>query len=105
MVDGIKPDLFFDGRVEHGRVICGINRAEAWGQCAYALIAIDLDFQNLHRQGVSGFSAVDKKWPGKRIVSWSHAESVAGFLDGVAKTVHGVGLKNVAGLQMSDRTV
>ena len=105
MVNGIKPDLLFDRRVEHGRVIGGVDRAKSRRQRADALIAVHLDFKKLYRQRIAGLSAIDEKRPGQRIVTRGHAERVARFLDGVTKAVHGIRLKNVAGLQMRNRTI
>ena len=105
VVNGIKPDLFFDRRVEHGRVIGRVDRAKTRSQRADTLIAIDFDFEDFYRQRIAGLCAIDKKWPGQRIIARSHAERVARLLDGVTETIHGICFQDIAGLQMRDRTV
>ena len=105
MVDGIEPDLLFDGRVEHGRVVGGVDGAKTWRQRANALIAVDLDFKNLYGQRIARFRAVDEEWSGQRIIAGCHAQGITGFLDGVAEAVHCIRLKDVAGFEMRHRTV
>src|SRR5215831_13550765 len=105
VVNWVKPDFLFDRRVKHGRVIGGVDRAKTGRERADALIAIDLDFKNFYRQRIARLRAIDEKRPSQRIVSGSHAKSVAWLLDGVAEAIHRVGLKDVSGLQMRDRTV
>ena len=105
VIDRIKPNLLFDRLVEHGRVISGVDGAKARSQRADALIAVHVDFQELYRQRIARFSSIDEKRPGERIVARCHAERVAWFFNRVAKAVHRIRLKNIAGLQMRDWTV
>src|SRR5262249_31345078 len=93
MIYGIEPDFLLDGRVEHGRVVGGIDGAEAGSERADALVAVNLDIENLHGQRVTGLCAFNKERAAQRIVTGRHAERVAGFSDGVAETIEGVGLE------------
>src|SRR5258708_15760266 len=87
VIDGIGPDLLRNRRIEHGRVIRSVDRAESWRQSADTLIAVYLKIEDLYRQRVAGLRSVDVERSGKRVIAWGHAESVAGFLHRVAETV------------------
>src|SRR5262249_12599430 len=52
---------------------------------------------------VAGLCAIDVERAGERVVARSHVERVARFADGVAEAVEGIGVENVAGLQVGDR--
>jgi hypothetical protein len=73
VINGIKPDLFLDGLIQHRRVVGGVDGTETGSERADALIAIDLDLQELHFERIACFCAVDVKRSGQRIVPGSHA--------------------------------
>ena len=103
VIDVVVPDALGQRRMQHGRVVGLIERAESGSERADAGVAIDFEIENLDGERVPGLRAFDEKWPGQRIVAFHHAERVAGFPEDVAETIERVGVKNVAGLQMRNR--
>ena len=101
MIDGIEPDLLRQSRVQHGRVVGRIQRAEPRSQCADTLIAIHLKVKNLHRQRIPRLRPVDEEGSSQRIVARSHAERISRLLDGVTEAVERVGVEYVSRLEMS----
>src|SRR5258705_11379482 len=102
MIDGIKPDSFCQGRMQHRRVIRFVERPETWCKSAESLIAINLQVENVDDQGVAWFGAFDEKRPGQRIVALDERLRIAGLLDGIAKTIERVGLQNISRAQASN---
>ena len=89
--------------MQHGGVVGCVERAEARAERADALIAVDLEVENLDGEGVARLRAFDVKGTRERVVPRSHAERVAGFLNGVAEAVEGVGVEDVSGLEVGHR--
>src|SRR2546423_4442850 len=87
MINGIEPDFFLNGRIQHRRVIGGINGPKARRQRANTLIAIYLDLQNLYCQRVARLRAFNVKRAAERIVTGSHVQGVTGLPDGIAETI------------------
>ena len=103
VVDGIEPDFFGKWRVKHGSVVGFVDGAETGRESAKTLIAVDLQVKNVNGERVARFGGVNEEWAGERVVPFGEGEGIAGFLDGVAEAVEGVGFENVAGFEMGYR--
>src|SRR5258707_15667464 len=105
VVNGIEPHPLRQRlRFQNGSVMCGIRRAESRRECADALIAVDLQIENVHDERVAGLCAFDEKRSGERIVAFYKRERVAGFLQSVAETVERIRFQDIAGFQPRDRS-
>src|SRR5713226_1609289 len=103
VVDRIEPDFFRQRRMEHRRVIGFVEGPEAWRERADALIAVNLQVQNVDNQRVAGFRAFDEKRAGERIVSLDERKSIARILNRVAKTIQRVRFQNIPRTQACNR--
>src|SRR6266403_106783 len=88
--------------MQHRRVIRLVERPESWRESAEALIAINLQVENVDDQCVAWFGAFDKKRPGERIIALHERLRVSGFLDGISKTIERVSLQNIPRAQASN---
>jgi len=50
--------------MQHGCVVGLIERAKSRRKRAEALVAIDLQIENMNDKGVAGLGAFDEEWPG-----------------------------------------
>src|SRR5262249_25073488 len=102
VIDRVEPYFFRERRMQHRRVVGGVERAEAGAEGTQALIAVDLQIEKFHDERVAGFRAVDEEGTGQRIVAFDEGKRVAGLLDGIAEAIERVSLENIAGMKMSD---
>src|SRR5579864_1492710 len=81
----------------------GVGRAESRRKRTHALVAVHLQIENVHDEGVAGLRAFNIKRSGERIVAFYEGERVAGLLQRVAKTVERICFQNISRLQARDR--
>lgn len=89
--------------MEHGGVVGLAESTETRSECSNALIAVNLQIENVDDERVAGFGAFNEEWTGERIVAFREGERVTRLFDGVTEAIEGVGIKDVAGLQAGHR--
>src|SRR5579859_6064899 len=82
----------------------GVGGAETRRKRAHALVAVHLQIENVHDEGVTGLSTFNKKGASERIVAFYEGERVAGLLQRVAKTIERICFQNISRLQARDRS-
>src|SRR5262249_57477235 len=94
VIDRIEPDFLRQRRVDHRRVIRGVQRTKSGAECAKSLVTVDLQVQKFHDERVAGLRSIDEERAGERVVALDHRECVAGLFDGVAKAIERVGIED-----------
>src|ERR1700688_4358922 len=84
-VDGIKPQFLRQRlRFQHRRVMRSVGGAKSRRERAHALVAVHLQIENVHDEGVARLRAFDEKRSGERIVAFYEGERIAGLLQRIA---------------------
>src|SRR5262249_33535259 len=87
VVDWIEPNFLRKRRMQHRRVVGRIESTETWRKGADALVAVDLQVENVNGECIAWFGVIDEERTGKRIIALRECERVPRLLYCVTETI------------------